>query len=195
MSRRHTGGEATLPPGDTNNENRAMNSLVDLHRITAHPLPHRYAGDSANSEALELGPLNELLGYHLRRAQSRLYQTVSKQLEANRLTPGQMGLLIKIQNNPGISQTALAKANGIERSTLGEIIERFLERELVARQRHPDDGRAYALSLTSRGHALLAAVVPQVLATEAELTAAWSDDEKQTLLRLLTKLAGPQTGA
>lgn len=141
------------------------------------------------AEALNLGILSEMIGYQLRRAQMRVYHSFNKHLESLKITPGQMGLLLKIKNNPGISQTALAKANGIERSTLGEIIDRFEKRELVIRERHRKDRRAYALELSNKGLDFLDSVIPAVEAHEAQLLVGWTDEEKQTLLELLSKLA------
>ena len=138
---------------------------------------------------LELGILSDIIGYQLRRAQLKLFHTFSSRLGHVNITPGQLGLLLKIKNNAGISQTALAKANGIERSTLGEIIDRFEKRGLVERQKHATDRRVYALHLTSEGEAFVNDTVPAVLEQEAEVTKDWTDEERTTLLRLLTKLA------
>ncbi len=140
---------------------------------------------------IELGPLEHILGYYLRRAQSANFQKYDKHLSARNISPGQFGLLCKIDNNPGISQTALARADGIERSTLGEIIDRFEARKLVERRRHPTDRRVYALHLTRKGETFLSQITPEVLASEEELTQNLSQKEFRTLLSLIKKLVGP----
>lgn len=140
-------------------------------------------------QRLKLGVLENMIGYQLRRAQLRVYQSFLDQLDDANITPSQLGLLIKIKNNAGISQTALAKANGIERSTLGEIVDRFEKRQWIERRRHHSDRRAYALHLSLEGQAFVDAVVPVVLAHEAALTATWSEHDKSALLNLLTRLA------
>lgn len=147
--------------------------------------------DSARGavEELKLGVLNSMMSYQLRRAQLRVYQHFAERLTHANVTPSQLSLLIKIKNNAGISQTALAKANGIERSTLGEIVDRFEKREWIERRKHSSDRRAYALHLSAEGEVFLNAVVPAALAQEAELTTSWCHEEKATLLRLLSKLA------
>ena len=76
-------------------------------------------------EEAKRGVLDELIGYQIRRAQTRLFAHFQSQLEQLRITPGQFGLLILIAENPGITQVALARAVGIERATLGEFIDRF----------------------------------------------------------------------
>ena len=165
--------------GDAALADKMPQALRQHHPNTAKP-----SGDQ-----LKLGILEGLIGYQLRRAQISLFQSFNKHLEHAKITPGQIGLLIKIKNNAGISQTSLARANGIERSTLGEIIDRFEKRELVDRRKHATDRRAYALHLSSKGEAFLDEVVPVLLEQEAEFTRDWSDEEKQTLVKLLSKLA------
>ena len=171
---------------------------VDSHDSDVEDdIPHASHRQSVNKNGkdtqLNLGVLENLISYQLRRAQMTLFQSFNKHLEHAKITPGQIGLLIKIKNNAGISQTALAKANGIERSTLGEIIDRFEKRNLVDRRKHATDRRAYALHLSNEGEEFLDKVVPELLLLESEFTRAWSEDEKRTLMKLLSKLAEPKS--
>ena len=106
----------------------------------------RKTQEARQQQSFELGDLDHMIGYQLRRAQTTLFHNFSKRIGHRNITPGQFGLLIKIKNNPGVSQTGLARAEGIERSTLGEIIDRFEKRELVERRRHAEDRRAYELT-------------------------------------------------
>lgn len=147
--------------------------------------------ENKNKSLVNLGVLENLIGYQLRRAQISLFHSFNKHLEHANITPGQIGLLIKIKNNEGISQTALARANGIERSTLGEIIDRFDKRGLVDRRKHLTDRRAYALHLSKEGDDFLEKVVPMLLQQEAEFTQNWTAEERDTLVHLLAKLAEP----
>ncbi len=145
--------------------------------------------DFRKKSTFNLGVLDHLIGYHMRRAQLRLYNNFARWFEDSNITPSQLGVLIKIKHNQGISQTALAKANGIERSTLGEIVDRFEKRNFVDRRKHPSDRRAYALHLTSTGEEFLDDMMPKLLEHEKDLTKNWSEIERNTLLRLLLKLA------
>ncbi len=69
---------------------------------------------------LDRGVLPSLLGYVLRRTQSAVFAdfaaTFARAGEA--LTPGEFGLLVLVERNAGLSQMALARALGIDRSTL-----------------------------------------------------------------------------
>src|SRR5215216_713763 len=101
--------------------------------------------------SLDRGLLPSLLGYVLRRAQSAVFDdfanTFAKAGEA--LTPGEFGLLVLVDRNAGLSQMALARALGIDRSTLVPILDRLQERGLLMRHRSPTDGRTHALALTT----------------------------------------------
>ncbi|MGQ9425664.1 MarR family winged helix-turn-helix transcriptional regulator [Gilvimarinus sp. F26214L] len=143
------------------------------------------------TDHLRLGILDDMISYQLRRAQLRVFHSFTEHLEDAKVTPGQLALLIKISNNPAISQTALARANGIERSTLGEIVDRFEKRGWVVRRKHSTDRRAYALHLTTEGALLVDALVPSVMDHETELTRGWPEGDRSTLLRLLRRLAAP----
>ena len=77
------------------------------------------------NEELDLGILPDLLGYQLRRAQVTVFQHFAGALGDWNVTPGQLGLLVLVSRNPGISQTALARAVGVERATLGEAVHRL----------------------------------------------------------------------
>jgi DNA-binding MarR family transcriptional regulator len=157
-------------------------------KIRARQTPLR--ADIRNKhEDAKRGVLDELLGYQIRRAQTRLFAHFQSQLEQLRITPGQFGLLILIAENPGITQVALARAVGIERATLGEFIDRFEREKLVERRMLVGDRRSYALHLTKRGELFVTTAVPAVQAHEAQFTDHLSATERATLLRLLTKLA------
>lgn len=145
----------------------------------------------AHSKAKHLlsGPLEELLGYHLRRVQSAAFQHFAGHLKHRGITPGQLGLLVLIACNPGVSQTALAREVGVERSTLGEFIDRFETRELVQRKKVATDLRIHAVHLTSKGKQFLDQVMPEVEAHEREFGEPLSSQEMRTLVDLLKRLA------
>ena len=113
---------------------------------------------TARSPSLDRGLLPSLMGYALRRAQSAVFAdfaaTFAKAGEA--LTPGEFGLLVLVDRNEGLSQMALARALGIDRSTLVPILDRLQARDLLVRRPSPTDGRTHALALTSAGAKALA---------------------------------------
>ena len=105
------------------------------------------------------------------------------------VTPGWFGLLVIVAKNEGLSQTRLARALGIDGSTMVAMIDRLEENGWIRRQRSEVDRRSHALYLTEAGIDLLARLTPQVEAQDAELADGLSADDKQILLTLLAKIA------
>ena len=114
--------------------------------------------------------LQELPGYLLRRLDSRaaaLYETFTGQSD---LTPRQFGVLLTLFQLGPLPQTELGNRLHLDRSTLGEMLQRMVERKLVERRAHEQDRRAVEIILTESGsNALLGAVMQALAAQEALL--------------------------
>ncbi|TDI66662.1 MAG: MarR family transcriptional regulator [Alphaproteobacteria bacterium] len=144
----------------------------------------------APPKQIDHGVLTELVGYGLRRAQAAVFSHFLGSVGKLGVSPGQFGVLVLIKENRGLTQSALAKALGIERSTMVAVIDRLESQGLVARVTSESDRRSYALALTSSGAALLDRVTPQVRAHERHIAARLSAREKVLLIDLLERVAG-----
>ena len=138
---------------------------------------------------ISLGLLPGLLGYNLRRAQVAVFQHFTEMVGASELTPGQFGVLVVIDANPGLSQTQLGNALGIDRSTVVAVIDRLEARGLVARQPAPNDRRSHALHLSDSGKATLRRLTERVRAHEHEIARHLSAEEQTRLIELLGRVA------
>jgi DNA-binding MarR family transcriptional regulator len=138
---------------------------------------------------LDYGILTGLLGYRLRRAQAVVFAHFLETVGQAGISPGQFGVLVLIQENEGLSQSALAKGVGIERSTMVAVIDGLQERGWVQRVASKRDRRSYALSLTAAGRAFMARITPEVEAHEREIAAGLSAEEKEQLIGLLARIA------
>jgi DNA-binding MarR family transcriptional regulator len=132
------------------------------------------------------GRLLGLLGYFLRRADVFTFQSFNAHMAEDRISPGQLGVLLMCEANPGINQTRLGKALGIDRSTLVAMLE---GRGLVARTPSATDRRSHALRLTRQGEAFLKAMQPRLARHEAELVRNLSAAERRLLMDLLARIA------
>jgi DNA-binding MarR family transcriptional regulator len=137
----------------------------------------------------ELGLLESLLGYHLRRAQFAVFQHFAMTVGEADVTPGQLGVLAVIDVNPGLSQTRLGAALGIDRSTVVAIIDRLEERGLVARDAAPNDRRSHALRLSDRGVATLRRLETLVRGHERQIARRLSAGERAMLIDMLERVA------
>lgn len=139
---------------------------------------------------LDRGVLPTLLGYVLRRTQSAVFADFAAtfQTAGAALTPGEFGLLVLVARNTGLSQMALARALGIDRSTLVPILDRLQARGLLVRRRSPTDGRTHALVLTPSGDKALGRFTTLVRRHEKRIASGLSTAETRTLIGLLEKV-------
>ena len=142
----------------------------------------------AGVDAIDRGILPELIGYQLRRAQVKVFNSFAEHLDRLGLTPGQFGVLVLIGANPGSSQSALARAVGSSRSLMVRTIDRLEANGMVARRRAPADRRSHAIVLTARGGRMVERLERDVAEHERRMTEPLSADERDTLLRLLRRL-------
>lgn len=145
----------------------------------------------AADDDLARGKFPDLLGYHLRRAQVFAFQSFAAALQKFGMSPGQMGVLLLVSANPGVNQTRVGQALGIDRSTLVAVIDRLEQRALIVRNPSPSDRRSHALQLTPAGSKFLQQVMPSLDAHEAELARDLSADERAELIKLLGRVAAP----
>ncbi len=136
---------------------------------------------------LERGMLPALLGYQLRLAQLAVFRDFERSFAALDLSPGRVGMLVLIEANPGISQSRLAEAVGLDRSTLVPLIDGF-ERARLVERRAGKDRRTNELWLTGAGARQLAQMKKEVARHEARITRGLTRGEVQVLLGLLDKL-------
>ena len=98
---------------------------------------------------LDIGVLNEHLGYFIRRLQVWVFQDFIRTLAPVDIRPAQYSVLVVIAANPGLSQSDLADRLGIERARLVRVLDKLEKRGLTQRLASPTDRRSHALRLTN----------------------------------------------
>lgn len=141
-----------------------------------------------------LGFLTGLVGYRLRLAQLRVFDHFrSTMKEAGdpvvaSITPGLFRILLLVGENAGMNQSSLARAVSIDRSTLVPILNKLEKLRLVERHPSDTDRRSHALYLTEQGEETIVYMQRRVLEHEDHVTGKLSPSERETLLKLLSKL-------
>lgn len=143
---------------------------------------------------IDRGPLPDYYGYNLRIAQVAVFENFARIVgrladRMGELTPGRFSLLMLLKHNPGINQTDLSRAVGLDKSTLTPALDQLERKGLVIRERTANDRRTYALSLSEKGEALLADLTTKVERHEENIVAALNATERSALLRLLKKIS------
>jgi len=141
-------------------------------------------------DGLDHGILPDLIGYQLRLAQLAVFRDFERTVGDLGVSPGRVGVLVLVNGNAGITQSRLAEAVGLDRSTLVPVLDDLERRGLVERRRGADR-RTNGLWLTLSGKRLLASVKRRILAHERRMFSGMSDRERDQLVALLTKLRPP----
>ena len=137
--------------------------------------------------ALKAGILPGLLGYRLRLAQQALFRDFAATVDA--LSPGRVGILLLIEANPGVTQSRLAHAVSLDRSTMVGVLHTLQDNGLLERRRG-EDRRTNGLWLTAEGHARVTRLKRRIRQHERRVAARLSALEREQLMALLEKLAG-----
>ncbi len=134
---------------------------------------------------LKPGLLPGLLGYRLRLAQQAVFRDFAKSVSD--IAPGRVGILLLVDANPGVTQTRLAHAVGLDRSTLVGVLHLLEDAGLVERRRG-EDRRTNGLLLTRAGRSLVASLKRRIRVHERRVAARLAPAERAQLLALLAKL-------
>jgi len=139
---------------------------------------------------LDQAVLRSMVGYNMKRA----YLTVRTDFVASlghlALNPSQFSALSLIVANPGVSQSALARALSVERSAVVALIDNLERRGFVSRDPVPGDRRSYALRATLAGIRHCEQAVDAIRAHEERAFARLSPAERATLVELLSRVEG-----
>ncbi len=141
------------------------------------------------ADCLDVGRLQNHVGYALRRAQLAVFQDFIQTMEKVALRPAQYSVLLVMDTHPGLKQTEIAALLGIKRTNFVALIDELEHRGLAERAPSPTDRRSNALYLTKAGKALLAKAEKTVAEHEQRLIGLIGVDGKRQLLGLLARLA------
>lgn len=113
---------------------------------------------------------------------------------ANRLQPlgiqpRATAVLLALATADGQSQRELSARLGLHRNVMVSLIDALEADGLVERRTHPEDRRAFAVSLTDRARGLLPDLDRAVRDLEDEVTAPLTADERAALRRALQRLS------
>jgi len=144
----------------------------------------------ARAPAVAVGPLAGKIGYVLRRAQLAVFDDVIANFAELDLRPAQYSVLVLLGHAPGLKQSDVAAALGIQRANFVVLFDGLERRGLARRGAAPNDRRSYALYLTEAGEKVLARANELETGLEARLDAKLGPDGRERLLALLGRLAG-----
>jgi len=110
---------------------------------------------TSSDRTVRFGPLTHYIGYWLRRAQVWAVSGFLETMKELELRPTQFSVLIVIHENPGIRQTEVCAALGLQKANFVPLLNELQRRGLAVRKTGVSDRRSSALYLTQQGETLL----------------------------------------
>jgi len=143
---------------------------------------------TARSE-VRLGLLEDFVGFYLRLAYESAFHDFSDVLGPDSLKPGNFALLSLIFENPGITQTVLARASGRDKSSVTTGLRHLEDKGLIERTRLEDDRRSYASRVTPEGRVVYERIAVKTRTHMGRLEEIIGPDRMPILLAALKDIA------
>ncbi|HEX8389607.1 MAG TPA: MarR family transcriptional regulator [Sphingomonas sp.] len=130
-----------------------------------------------------IDPLDELLGYQLRRASAVMMADLTRTLGSLELRATEASVVLAISTNPGATQSEIGRLLGIQRANMAPIVAMLMARDLI--DRSASDGRSHQLSLSHEGAGLASQVADAIARHEARFLPDLGMRERGLLLEQL----------
>jgi DNA-binding MarR family transcriptional regulator len=111
-------------------------------------------------------------------------------LEAAGYNQYHYSVLAVVGEQPRKAQATIAEALGLDPSQLVGVLDALEDRELIERQRDPNDRRRHVVSLTAKGRSQLVRLRRMIDQLEDELFTPLDPESRKTFHELLLRLAG-----
>jgi len=158
--------------------------MAALKKVSRDSAARDNAGDG-----IDIGMLGGWVGFHLRMAQIASFQSFARHAKGIDLSPGRFAALVLIDRNPGISQTALSRAIGSDKSTLTPMLDKLVKTGLVSRERTHADRRLYQLKLTAAGKTTMRKMQDHAQQHEKNLDALVGARDRALFVKILSRIA------
>ena len=135
-----------------------------------------------------MNDVSKSIGFLLAKAYQRACALYKEKFGHYNLTPQQFGLLRFLWEEDGLTQVELSNRSQIDRTTIGGLIDRLEHSKLLVRLPHPEDRRAYRISLTPSGKSLEKELAPLAEELHRTITAPLSPEEIVSLTTILQKI-------
>ena len=167
-----------------------MQNSSKTSRSASAKKPSASAPTSRTRVTVNTEALDKSLGYSLRRAQYSTYDSFSRAMESFDLRPSQFAVLVLIRSNPGLTQSAICSALGIQKTNFVALLDKLEDRDLTVRRKVGGDRRSSALHLTTAGETFVAAVEAAHDHMEKRLAKRLGVKRTRELLEALHEFAG-----
>lgn len=144
--------------------------------------------EPAVAKDVDFGWLGGTVGLHLRLAQEAAFQAYARRATGVDASPWRFAVLFLIDANPGLTQGDLAAAIRRNTSSLTPVLDDLCRLGYVVRERLLSDRRAYTLTLTPAGQAVMADLLASAVAHERELDRLVGRTNRSQFIRTLKRV-------
>lgn len=128
------------------------------------------------------------LGIRLRHAYLKFHRCAQLALSDSEITADQFVLLNFLLGNTGVMQKDIVELIGSDSSTIGAMVKILEGNSLIKRIRDKNDGRAFCIYLTEKGHQVLLEQNKKVSSLRDTLVKAIPEDNLPIVLEALSSI-------
>ena len=132
--------------------------------------------------------LDNSFGYLLNVAARLMKQHLDSSLAKYKITTSQWAVLKVISEHGKLTQVEIAALIHSDKATLGAILENLRNRDLIAKENHATDKRAYLISLTDQAKSVLSELSLDAKQCNSEVEALFSKQEIEDMKNNLHKI-------
>lgn len=136
----------------------------------------------------EINDLNLKLVIALRRSLLPEEKYLTALLSDNGLTISQFGVLESLYHIGPMNIKEIIKKSLSSSGNMTVVIRNLLKNNYITKEKDPEDGRAFIIKITTKGHNLIEEIFPEHLVKLERVFSSLENDEKEKLLELLKKL-------
>lgn len=125
----------------------------------------------------------------LRQAYLSMHRQTNQCLLKHGVTADQFVCLIILSRRDGITQQELARRATSDANTMRAMLVLLEKQGLVAREKHPTDGRARIVTMTDKGRDVFDILLEEIRPVQDRLTAIFQAGEAETLVTALKRIA------
>jgi len=133
--------------------------------------------------------LDKGLGFLVRLLDTRVHLLYEQLTAQNDITPRQFGVLLTLYQLGTLTLTELAGHIRVDRSTLGEMINRMTERSLITKRNNGSDRRSAEVLLAPAGKAALLKIAAGVAQLQTALLAPLAAEDRAHFMRSMKLIA------
>jgi DNA-binding MarR family transcriptional regulator len=175
---------------------QVMQAYDGAHGPFENPMKTRSSkGDTRSASPAEIAgrlKLDKGLGFLVRLLDTRVNVLYERLTAQNDITPRQFGVLLTLYQQGTLTLTELARHIRVDRSTLGEMINRMAKRSLISKRNSGSDGRSAEVMLAPAGQAVVLKLVTGAAELQTALLAPLAAGDRAHFMRCMKRVAEPE---